>query len=188
MAQGRFAEAIAHFQRVFVAYQRYREWVAKAYIESADAFRVRYPDGSHDAEAVLVTPKGDILIVTKGDTGPVALYRLPYDATPGGTATLQAVGKPRQSGKPAANERITDGAASPSGAWVALRTNAAILLYRTDDLMSGKWSEAGRVSLEELGEPQGEGITFGDEQTVYLVGEGGGKGQPGTFVRLTCGW
>jgi hypothetical protein len=156
-------------------------------IDSADAFRVRYPDGSHDAEALLVTPKGDILIVTKGDTGPVGLYRLPSDIKPGGTVTLQAVGKPRQSGKPAANERITDGAVSPSGAWVALRTTTEILLYRTSELMSGNWHEASRVSLKDLGEPQGEGIAFGDESTVYLVGEGGGKAQAGTFGRLTCG-
>jgi hypothetical protein len=36
------------------------------------------------------------------------------------------------------------------------------------------------------GEPQGEGIAFGDERTIYLVGEGGGKSQPGTFARLAC--
>ena len=151
-----------------------------------DVFRVTYPDGAHDAEALLVTPKGDILIVTKGDPGPVALYRLPADAKPGGTVTVQPVGKPRPSAKASDDERITDGAMSPSGAWVALRTNSALYLYRSEDLMSGNWREAGRVSLEALGEPQGEGITFGDERTIYLVGEGGGKSQPGTFGRLTC--
>jgi hypothetical protein len=117
---------------------------------------------------LVVTPKGDILIVTKGETGPVALYRLPSDAKPGGTVTLQSIGKARQGGN-TAEERITDGAVSPSGAWVALRTNTPILLYRTADLMSGSWREASRLSLEELGEPQGEGIAFGDEKTVYLA-------------------
>ena len=52
--------------------------------------------------------------------------------------------------------------------------------------MSGNWREAGRVSLKTLGEPQGEGIAFGDERTIYVVGEGGGKSRPGTFGRLTC--
>jgi hypothetical protein len=152
----------------------------------ADVFRMAYPDGAHDAEALLVTPKGEMLIVTKGDTGPVALYRVPENAKPGGTVTLQPIGKPRQSRKAANDERITDGAISPSGAWVALRTNTAVLLYRTDDFMSGNWREAGRVSLKAISEPQGEGIAFGDEKTIYLVGEGGGKSQPGTFARLTC--
>ena len=114
----------------------------------------------------------------------MGLYRFPSDAQPGSTVTLQPIGKPRQGRT--ADERITDGAVSPSGAWVALRTNGAILFYRAVDLMSGSWREAGRLSLKELAEPQGEGIAFGDDKTIYVVGEGGGKSQPGTFGRLTC--
>ena len=159
---------------------------ASGSVDGADVFRARYPDRPHNAEALLVTLKGDVLIVTKGDTGPVGLYRLPSDAKPGGTMTLQSIGKARHSERPPANERITDGAVSPSGAWVALRTKTSMLLYRTDDLLSGNWKETSRISLTELGEPQGEGIAFGDESSIYLVGEGGRKSQPGTFGRLTC--
>lgn len=36
--QGRWPEANAYFQRVYVAYQRYLPWVAKAYIRSAEVF------------------------------------------------------------------------------------------------------------------------------------------------------
>jgi TolA-binding protein len=36
--EGHFAEAIAYYQRVFVAYQRYSTWAAKAYLRSADCF------------------------------------------------------------------------------------------------------------------------------------------------------
>ena len=36
--QGHLPEAIAHFQRVFVAYQKFLTWAAKAYLSSADAF------------------------------------------------------------------------------------------------------------------------------------------------------
>ena len=159
---------------------------ASGSVAVADAFRAAYPDGAHDAEALLVTPKGAIFVVTKGDTGPVAMYRLPPDAKPGATVTLQRVGKPRQSGQVPADERITDGAVSPSGAWVALRTKTAVFIYRSQDLLSGNWREASRVSLKTLGEPQGEGIAFGDEKTIYVVGEGGGKSRPGTFGRLSC--
>ena len=155
-------------------------------VDGTDVLRARYPDGAHDAETLLVTFKGDILIVTKGENGPVGLYRLPAEVRPGGTTTLQPVGKPRQSGKPKSDDRITDGAVSPGGTWLALRTNSAILLYRTGDVMAGNWQPASRVSLKKVGEPQGEGITFGDETTLYLVGEGGGRSQPGTFARLTC--
>jgi hypothetical protein len=152
----------------------------------ADVFRLAYPDGPHDAEALLVTPKGDVLIVTKGDTGPVAVFRVPETAKPGATARLLHVATATQSGKPSERERITDGAVSPSGDWAALRTTGAIAFHRVDELLSGKWQETSRVSLRALGEPQGEGIAFADETTLYVVGEGGGKKQPGTFARLTC--
>jgi TolA-binding protein len=36
--QGHYAEAIAYYQRVFVLYQKYTQWVAKAYIKSAECF------------------------------------------------------------------------------------------------------------------------------------------------------
>ena len=52
--------------------------------------------------------------------------------------------------------------------------------------MAGNWREAGRIDLGPLGEPQGEGVAFGDDRTLYLVGEGGGKSQPGTVARLSC--
>jgi hypothetical protein len=155
---------------------------ASGTVSGAEALRVRYPDGPHNAETLLVTPKGDMLIVTKGGTG---LYRVPPNAKPGATVTLQLVGRPK-GGETAVRERITDGAVSPSGAWTALRTNTAVLLYRTADLLAGDWHEAARVSLNSLNEPQGEGIGFADDTSVYLVGEGGGKSRPGTFGRLSC--
>ena len=36
--QGRWAEAIAFYQRVFVAYQCYLPWAAKSYLRAAEAF------------------------------------------------------------------------------------------------------------------------------------------------------
>jgi hypothetical protein len=159
---------------------------ASGSVAIADEFRASYPDGAHDAETLLVTPQGEILIVTKGDTGRVALYRMPADTKPGGQVTLQQMGQPRPGRQASADDRITDGDVSPSGAWVALRTKSDLVIHRTEDLMSGNWREAGRVSLKTLGEPQGEGIAFGDERTIYVVGEGGGKSRPGTFGRLTC--
>ena len=118
--------------------------------------------------------------------GSITLLVLPPEAKPGGTVTLQSIGRPRESGKPEAEARITDGDVSPNGAWVALRSKTAIFFHRTADLMAGNWTPAGRVSLKALGEPQGEGLAFGDDTTLYLVGEGGGKSRPGTFGRVTC--
>jgi tetratricopeptide (TPR) repeat protein len=36
--QGRHAEAIAHYRRVFVAYQKFLPWVAQSYIKAAESF------------------------------------------------------------------------------------------------------------------------------------------------------
>jgi len=36
--QNHWPEAIAHYQRVFVAYQKYLPWAAKAYVRCAEAF------------------------------------------------------------------------------------------------------------------------------------------------------
>ena len=155
-------------------------------VAARDVFHATYPDGAHDAETLLVTPQGDIYIVTKGDTGPVAVYRFPRDVRNGTTVELSPVGKPRDVGAVAADDRITDGAVSPDGGWVALRTNTEVQFYRAADLLSGNWREASRINVAMLGEPQGEGIAFADDQTLYLVGEGGGKSQPGTFARLSC--
>lgn len=143
-----------------------------------------YPDGAHDAEALLALPDGALYIVTKGDTGQVALYRVPKNT--GGAVRLERVGAPLSKGTPAANARITDGAASPDGEWIVLRTRTALTFYRAADFLKGSFKEARSVDVQSLGEPQGEAISFGAGNTVYLAGEGGGKSQPGTLAVLSC--
>jgi len=151
-----------------------------------DVFHATYPDGMHDAEALLMTPAGDLLIVTKGDTGAVALYRFPRELRSGATHQLERVGKPREPGKPGENESITDGAVSADGQWVVLRTGQGLTFHQTAQLITGNWREARSVDLKAVGEAQGEGVAVGVDGTVYLAGEGGGKSRPGTFARLIC--
>jgi hypothetical protein len=155
-------------------------------IAVTDVFHGVYPDGRHDAETVLVTADGTLLIVTKGDTGPVALYRFPAELKAGTTHSLERVGKPRASGKPAAADRVTDGDVSADGEWTVLRTRRSLSFHRTADLLQGNWQAERTVDLAAVGEPQGEGVAFGADGTLYLLGEGGGKKRPGTFQRLTC--
>ena len=152
----------------------------------AEALHATYPDGPHDAEALIVDRDGRLVIVTKGETGPVSLYRFPASPEAGGVARLERIGDPRGGGRAAKGQRITDAAISPDGQWVALRTTATLSLHRAAELLAGKWSEITRVELAPLKEPQGEGVTFAGAETVYLVGEGGGKARPGTFARLAC--
>ena len=150
----------------------------------ADVFHGTYPDGPHDAEALLIGGDGRIHIVTKGETGPVAIYRFPAQLKSGATVKLERVGS--GGGKSDEKSRITDGAVSPDGQWAVLRTKSALTFYRTSDLLAGQWRAANRVDLTMLKEAQGEGVALGADNAVFLAGEGGEKGQPGSFARFSC--
>ena len=75
---------------------------------------------------------------------------------------------------------------SPQGDWVVLRTPGALIFYKSSELMAGHWQPAHEVSLADLREPQGEGVTFGSDSTIVVAGEGGGKSSAGTLARLSC--
>ena len=150
-------------------------------------FRASYPDGAHDAEALLAAPDGTLYVMTKGDASHIALYRFPRELRAGTTMRLERVGAPLSKGEPAQDARITDGAISSDGETVVLRTRTALMFYRATDFLKGDFREAGRVDLKPLGEPQGEAVAFGSSNNmVYIAGEGGGKSQPGTLSVLSC--
>jgi hypothetical protein len=149
---------------------------------TAEAFHATYPDGGHDAETLLVA-NGRLYIVTKGDTGPVAVYRFPAQLQSGATMKLERVAE--LSAKPSPAARITDGSVSPDGQWVALRTKTTLMFYPAA-VLTGASKPAITVDLTPLREPQGEGVALGPDNVVFLAGEGGGKAQPGTFARFTC--
>jgi hypothetical protein len=154
----------------------------------ADAFVFAYPDKAHDAESLFVTADQSLFIVTKGH--PTVLYRAPRDARPGTVATLTRVAElpvdkflDDQDRK---RSRITDAETTPDGEWVAMRTNAELLLLRTRDLVTGTMNDVWHVNLRSLDETQGEGVAISSAGDVYLAGEGGGHGLPGTFAHVKC--
>jgi hypothetical protein len=153
----------------------------------AEVLHARYPDGPQDAEALVVTPDGRLSIITKGGTGPIAIYRLPAAVPSDRAVVLERAGMIRD-GRVSADDRITDGTASRDGQWTALRTKRTLSLFRTAELMSGTWRPAAVVDLAPLREPHGEGVAFAPDNSLYLAGEGGGERQPGTLGRVTCTW
>ena len=46
--------------------------------------------------------------------------------------------------------------------------------------------EVASFDLSKLNEPQGEGVAFGPNDAVYVVGEGRHEAKPGTLARLSC--
>ena len=152
--------------------------------DAAEAFHAKYPDGPHDAESLFVTAASEIFIVSKGDPGPVAVYRFPKALTAGTVGLLERVGTPAASGKTGSTDRPTAAAISHDGRWVAVRTSDYVSFFVANDFIAGRWKETFRADLRALGEPQGEGMTFGRDGTIFLVGEGTARG--GTFAKLQC--
>lgn len=149
----------------------------------AEALHATYPDGPQDAEAFFVA--GDrLFIVTKGNSGPIRLYRFPAGFTPGASVKLERVSElPLAADSERA--RVTDAEASVDGQWVAIRLADAVVFYRTADLTSATPRERFRADVKPLREPQGEGVAIGAEGTVYIVGEGP-VASGGTFAKLRC--
>ncbi|MBD0318942.1 MAG: hypothetical protein ICV87_01315, partial [Gemmatimonadetes bacterium] len=151
----------------------------------AEAFHATYPDGPQDAEAIFVTPYGRVYVVSKGETGPVAVYRFPESMAAGTVARLERVRELAPAGIKR-SERITGASASPDGQWVVLRTLRSLSFHRARDLAAPTGGAPLRFDLAALEEAQGEAVAFGDGGVLYLTSEGGKKSNPAKMSRLTC--
>ena len=157
----------------------------------AESMRVSYPDGPRDSEALFVLPNGSIFIVSKGELGAVALYRVPQPFENRASVPLQRVAtlveaEGGSSGRVPRPNRITGAGASPDGRWIVLRTLYALTFYEAAAFTSGNIREVFRFDLSGVRERQGEGVAIGNDGTVWLASEGGGNKRPGTIARLTC--
>ena len=157
----------------------------------AESMRLTYPDGPRDAEAMVVMSDGTLFIVSKGEAGAVALYRVPKPFENGARAQLERVTtlvEPAggSTGRVARRSRVTGAGSSPDGRWVVLRTLDTIAFYEAETFSAGNPRVAFRFDVSGAGERQGEGVAIGDDGTVWLASEGGGNNRPGTIARLEC--
>jgi hypothetical protein len=175
----------AKAERPYVTVYRLREPApGDARSAPAERIRLRYPDGAHEAEAMFVL-NGAIHVVTKGETGPVLVFRAPDTAGPGAEFTLQRV-RQLTPDKVKRSERITGADASADGRWVAMRTLDEVIIYPAAELAGSGSVTPSRVNVKDLGEKQGEGIGFAPDGSLVLTSEGGKKEDPATFARLAC--
>ncbi|MFC4858503.1 hypothetical protein [Actinophytocola glycyrrhizae] len=152
-------------------------------------YRLTYPDGRHDAEALLLDPAGTPYIITKSPLGTAAVYRPAAPLTSPGPTPLQHVMTVRLSstdtpGGPVpgvvGSVTVTGAAASRDGTAIALRTYTDAYLFpmKDGDVVGAFSSEPVRVPLPN--EVQGEAIAFQPDGSLVSASEG--VGQPVTVV------
>jgi hypothetical protein len=128
------------------------------------ALELRYPDGAHDAEALLVDPAtGDLVIVTKEASGQAGVYTHPAGAT-GETLSRQ---DPLVLGS---GVLVTGGDVSPDGESVVLRTYTSVLVFpRPAGRPLHEALAASRCTGASAAEQQGEAIAITADSRGYVT-------------------
>ncbi|SCG58466.1 hypothetical protein [Micromonospora halophytica] len=151
-------------------------WTLRPGIRRPALHRMAYPDGPHDAEALLVTGDGRPLIVTK-QVGAAGLYAPATPLRTGATVPLSRVGAVRLPDSSTSNpfgffgRRLVTGAASaPDRRRVVLRSYADAFEF---DVPGGDVIAAlttGRPRVVALpDEPQGESVTYSRDGRFLLT-------------------
>ena len=142
--------------------------------EPAEAIHLRYPDGKHDAEALLVHPvTGHIYIVTKVLLVSPGVYEATPPFTPGKTITLTRIGELRVPSL--FGGVITGGGISPDGRRVALCDyfqGYELVLPAKSANFNDIWKQ--RMTGFDLGKrEQGESISYRlDGKALLATSEG----------------
>ena len=128
-----------------------------------DKISFRYPDGNHDAEALLVdNTSKDIYIITKEDSLS-GVYSLPYPQAIGVTDDARLIGKLPFNG-------VVSAAFSPKGDEILIKTYTDIYYWRigTNGSIRQVMNKA-PVKLPYQPEPQGEAITFKNDNSGFFT-------------------
>jgi hypothetical protein len=143
------------------------EVIANATLPS-DRFALKYPDGAHDAETLLVHPRtGAITIVTKEKGGASSVFEAPPLASPGPPILLTKVGTLRA---PAGSPLFTGGSVHPEGRGILLRTYTHVFFApMTPDQTVAEALRAPLCSLPSVHERQGEAIAWRRDGTGFVT-------------------
>lgn len=150
-----------------------------------DSAVVRYPDGSHDVEASWVGDAGDVLLVTKGRSGGVKLFRVPASAFGRREPVTAVLVQPVPiTPFPAFGRLVTDAARSPDGRSVVIRTYTELYVFPLlGDGRIGPLTKSCNVAGLE---PQGEGITWLDDRRLLLTSEARTGSGAGPLHIVSC--
>jgi hypothetical protein len=148
----------------------------------ARRIRVRYEEGPQDVEAIAVTRSGAVLLITKGRSGPVSLYRIPRTALLGDSVTVQRERTLDIVPQRSFGRQVTGAAVSPDGTLLVLRTYTELMFYHLDG--AERLTKAGTCWLGPR-EPQGEAVDFLDDNALVLTSEAA-FGLPARISRVRC--
>jgi hypothetical protein len=148
---------------------------------STGVYRLTYPDGPHDAEALLLAPDGTPYLVTKEVLGASGVYRPASPLVDGGTVATDRVasvnltftGTPGGPVGQVGQVLVTGGAVAEDGSRIALRTytDAYVWPLTGSDIAGALTAAPVRVPLPQS--PQGEAISFtADNLNLMVASEG----------------
>jgi hypothetical protein len=143
-------------------------------------YRLTYPDGPHDAEALLLPPDGTPYVITKEVLGNSGVYRPTRGLVDGGTVPMAKVaglqfgltGTPGGPVGRAGELMVTGGAVSTDGRWLALRTytDAYVWPLTGSDVPHALAGKPERIALPSA--RQGEAISFSGDDRLLVATEG----------------
>ncbi len=142
----------------------------------ASLYRMTYPDGKHDAEAMFMPASGHPIIVTKEN--PAGIYTTTAPLNANSPVPLQKVGtfKPVQTGTPGgpipvlSQLLVTGAATSPDGTRIALRTYTDAYEWDLTDGDIVKTITTRTPRITPLpNEPQGESLTYSADGKSFVT-------------------
>ena len=149
-----------------------------------DSIAVQYPGGGQDVEALWVDATGSLVLVTKGRSHGVRLFRVEWSGRAGVARVATLVQVLPITPNASLGRWVTDASLAPGGTRVAIRTYTELYLFPV--LGAGRLGAPVACNVAGL-EPQGEGVTWLDEQRLLLTSEAGDSRRPGPIHVVRCG-
>lgn len=141
-------------------------------LDAFDTYTLKYPDGPHNAEALMVRPEtGDLYIVVKTTAQTSAVYKCAAPSA-SGTYTLAKIGEIKIGAAIEGSRLVTGGDVSPDGKHVIVRTYLGAYEYAAGDEFDA-WVKGAPTPVETPFEMQGEAIAYArDGGSVVTTSEG----------------
>jgi hypothetical protein len=148
----------------------------------ARGLRLYYADGPHDVEALAITPSGSLLLVSKGRSGSIGLYRIAATDVFRDSVVVERVQQLPLVPQRNFSRQVTGASISPSGSTMVVRTYIELAFYRLTDEERLVEATTCLIAGREL---QGEAVDFLDDSTLVLTSEAA-FGRPGSISKVRC--